>query len=279
LGGLIMNRILTLVLMAFFIMSLFQFCASSRKETGAATSEEEEKQKELDEIEALLGITSEDKKADEKKPKKDDEMLGLLKSDDVAMQKEQAAKKPEPPVSDAEITRLKAQIEKKDLLIADLQAQIRRQGDQIYQLESQKQAASSTTYSSAGAIGDVPPGEYQQRYQQALDQFHGHDYNGALQMFESLLASEANNSLSDNAQYWIGECHYALRQYKQAIVDFEKVFTFPNSNKSDAAQFKLGLSYLRLGDNAKSREEFQRLLDVYPNSEYVGRAKEHLASL
>lgn len=271
------KRILTLLFMTFFIMSMFQFCASSRKETGAATSEEEEKQKELDEIEALLGITSEEKKAEQQKPKKDDEMLGLLKSDDVAMQKEQAAKKPEPAVSDAEITRLKAQIEKKDLLIADLQAQIRRQSDQIYQLQTEKQTTTTMAYS--GAVGDVPPGEYQQRYQQGLDQFHSHDYNGALQMFESLLASDANNSLSDNAQYWIGECHYAMRQYKKAIVDFEKVFTFPNSNKDDAAQFKLGLSYLRLGDNAKSREEFQRLLDVYPNSEYVSRAREHLAAL
>lgn len=270
------RRILTTILMALFILSLFQSCASSRQDTDA-TAEEDAKQKELDEIEALLGITSEDKQAAQQKPKKDDEMLGLLKSDDVAMQKEQAAKKPVPVVSDDEVKRLKAQIEKKDLLISDLKSQIRNQTDQIYELQTQKQSTSAVAY--AGAVGDVPPGEYQQRYQEALDQFHASNYNGAIEVFESLLASDARNSLSDNAQYWIGECHYALRQYKKAIVDFEKVFTFPNSNKDDSAQFKLGLCYLRMGDNAKSREEFQRLIDVYPNSEFVSRAREHLAAL
>jgi len=83
----------------------------------------------------------------------------------------------------------------------------------------------------------------------------------------------------DNAQYWIGECHYAMRQYEKAIMDFEKVFTFPKSNKLDDAQFKLGLCYIRKGENQKAREEFQRLLDVYPKSEYLGRAESHINSL
>jgi tol-pal system protein YbgF len=129
------------------------------------------------------------------------------------------------------------------------------------------------------AVGDVAPGEYQQTYQEGLDLFHARNYKQATSVFESLLASDANNSLSDNAQYWIGECSYAMGQYKKAIIDFEKVFTFPKSNKNDAAQFKLGLCYMRLGDSQKAKEEFQRLLDVYPKSEYTKRAQEHIASL
>ena len=62
-------------------------------------------------------------------------------------------------------------------------------------------------------------------------------------------------------------------------LDFEKVFTFPKSNKNPDAQFKLGLCYLRLGDREKAREEFQRLLDVYPKSAYVNRAQQHLGEL
>ena len=70
-----------------------------------------------------------------------------------------------------------------------------------------------------------------------------------------------------------------MGQYKKAIIDFEKVFTFPKSNKNPDAQFKLGVCYVRLGDSAKAREEFQRLIDVYPESSYVGRAQDHLAGL
>ena len=274
------NRIMILIFAGFFIASLLSNCGTSRKEGEESVSEEEAKQKELDEIEALLGITREesDTQKQEQKKGQDDDMLGLLKSDQVPLQEEEAApKKPVSADTQKEITQLKSEVEKKNQLIADLQAQIRRQGDKIYELETQKQTA--RPYAAAGTLSDVPPGEYGDTYQQALDQFHSHDYKAALQMFESLLASDANNSLSDNAQYWIGECHYALRQYKKAIIDFEKVFTFPNSNKDDAAQFKLGLCYIRLGDNAKAREEFQRLIDVFPNSEYVRRAREHLTAL
>ena len=63
-----------------------------------------------------------------------------------------------------------------------------------------------------------------------------------------------------------------------AIAAFHKVFTFPKSNKNPDAQFKLGLCYVRKGDSPKAREEFQRLLDLYPNSDYSKRAQSHLTS-
>jgi TolA-binding protein len=273
------NRLMILLFSAFFIASLFNYCGTSRKEGDDDSTEEEARQKELDEIEALLGITREESDAQKKeeKPAQDDDMLGLLKSDQVPLQEQPEVKPKTQPVNQKELNDLKAEVEKKNLLIADLKAQIRNQSDRIYELESQKQRV--TPMSAVGGLGDVPPGEYGQRYQQAFDQFQAQNYKESLQMFESLLASDANNSLSDNAQYWIGECNYAMRQYKKAIIDFEKVFTFTNSNKNDAAQFKLGLCYLRLGDNSKAREEFQRLLDVFPESEYISRARDHLATL
>ena len=61
----------------------------------------------------------------------------------------------------------------------------------------------------SATAGDVPPGEYQMRYQEGFDLFHARNYKQAIEVFESLIASDANNSLSDNAQYWIGESHYA----------------------------------------------------------------------
>lgn len=84
------------------------------------------------------------------------------------------------------------------------------------------------------------------------------------------------NKLADNAQYWIGECYYSLKNYQRAIIEFEKVFSFPNSNKNDDAQFKLGLCYAAIGNRVKAREEFQRLIDYFPKSEYVTRAKQFL---
>jgi tol-pal system protein YbgF len=184
--------------------------------------------------------------------------------------------KPDKTASQEEVDKLKRQLAQKDAQISDLKQQVKNQNIQISQLESQRSTPMTV---SAGAVGDVPPGEYQMRYQEGLDLFHARNYKQAVEVFESLIASDATNSLSDNAQYWIGECHYALGQYKKAIIDFEKVFTFPKSNKNPDAQFKLGLCYTRLGDSAKAREEFQRLVDVYPESDYVSRAQDKLAGL
>lgn len=270
-------RAITFIIALSFFALLLQGCSGSRKgEEGTTTEGESQQKKELDEIEALLGVSPEQKKDDQTSGQKDDETLGLLNNRDVLNQSpaEDGAKTKK---LQKQVRDLKSQVTEKDLIISDLKAQLSYQNEQM---KSQRtQPAASGGFSLSGADANVDAGEYEMRYQDGFQQFQNGDYKGAIQSFESLLASDANHSLADNAQYWIGESHYALRQYSKAIIDFEKVFTFPKSNKKDDAQFKLGLCYLRKGDAQKAREEFQRLIDVYPKSEYINRAQKHLNSL
>jgi tol-pal system protein YbgF len=268
-----MFRILFILLLSSFFLAS---CASSSPDEGDAMSEDDARQKELDEIEALLGVErpAEDKK---KKTKKEEDTLGLLSSEDVPVKGQGQSNKtiPPPPIS-KKSDELETQLAQKDALISDLKRQIKNQNVKISQLEAAK---SQPVNVYAGVQGDIPAGEYEQRYNEGFNLFQSRNYQAAIDLFEALLASSSNNSLSDNAQYWIGESHYALGQYRSAIIDFEKVFTFPKSNKNPDAQFKLGLCYVRLGESDKAREEFQRLLDVYPDSDYVTRAQQHLADL
>ena len=90
---------------------------------------------------------------------------------------------------------------------------------------------------------------------------------------------DANHDLADNAQYWLGECYYSKKEYLDAIKEFEKVFTFPNTNKGSDAQYKIALSYKNLGLIDKARAEFQRLVDYHPGSKYYPKAKEALKQL
>jgi len=143
--------------------------------------------------------------------------------------------------------------------------------------ELSKRQASPAVTTSVPRVGDVSMEEYQSRYDDARREFESRNYQSAATLFESMLAASSQHSLSDNAQYWIGECHYALRQYDKAIIDFEKVFTFANSNKQDDAQYKLGLCYIRMGDKTKAREELNTLIQRYPNSEYAPKAEKLLA--
>ena len=117
------------------------------------------------------------------------------------------------------------------------------------------------------------------RYQDALQTYRARNYRNAIQKFEALLAADSRNSLADNCQYWIGESYYDMQNYQQAIVAFEKVFTHARSNKDDSAQLKLGMCYLRLNEKLKAKEEFQKLVNDYPASEYVTIAKRFLAQI
>jgi tol-pal system protein YbgF len=118
---------------------------------------------------------------------------------------------------------------------------------------------------------------YVNSYNDALSLFHERQYQNAIREFEQLLSSDMNHSYADNAQYWIGESHYAMGRYQEAIMAFEKVFTFPQSNKNDWAQFKIGQCYFKMGDRERAEQEFQQLIDNYSDSELVPRARNYLA--
>lgn len=279
-----MKKYIKFLFLCIFTNFIILSCAGSgdqQDEYAGLTEEEKQQQQELDEIESLLGISSdktETKSTPKKQPKKKEEKLGLLSSEDLAAAANQPVDTKKVKNLENEVAKLKSELNQKNLVISDLNAQVQLQKDRISSMDG-----GSFSTPAAGnynvSVGDVSPEEYERKYQEAYDLFNSREYATAVQVFESLLASSVNHNLSDNAQYWIGECHYAMRQYDKAIMDFEKVFTFPKSNKLDDAQFKLGLCYLRKGENQKASEEFQRLLDVYPKSEYLSRAQGHLQSL
>lgn len=174
---------------------------------------------------------------------------------------------------EGEVGELQQELEQKEEQIASLRAELIRKESKISELEEKLESGPTTrTVTPTG-------GDFKSRYQQALNLFNSRNYQQALNQFSELLALDANNSLSDNCQYWIGECRYALGNYHQAIAEFEKVFSFPNSNKSDDAQLKLGICYMKLGDRAQAIAEFERLLANYPDSEYVSLAQRYLQRL
>lgn len=123
------------------------------------------------------------------------------------------------------------------------------------------------------------PVDYSNEYQKAMEFFNLANYSEALDIFEKLLRSNPHSELADNSQYWIGECYYGNKEYERAILEFEKVFTFPNNNKMEAAQLKLGVCYLRLNDKKRAQEEFSRLVNLYPGSEYLPIANKLLSRL
>ena len=131
----------------------------------------------------------------------------------------------------------------------------------------------------ASPSSKISPTEYKRLYIESLSNFQNGIYGQSIKGFSKLVISDPQNNLADNSQYWLAECYYSQKNYKRAIIEFEKVFTFAGTDKDDDAQLKLGLAYQSMGNLEKAREEFQRLVDYFPGSEFYDRSKETLKQL
>ena len=121
--------------------------------------------------------------------------------------------------------------------------------------------------------------DYKRSYIDALSSYNDGNYDLAIQGFGRLVTGDPDHKLADNCQFWLGESYYALKNYKRAVLEFEKVFQFKEQDKWDDSQLKLGICYQKIGNTEKARAAFQKLVDHYPGSEYYQRAQQYLRQL
>ena len=104
-------------------------------------------------------------------------------------------------------------------------------------------------------------------YDRVMDEFKHRDYEAAMAGFRLFIELHSQSALAPNAQYWIGECQYRMRRYRDALKSFyEVVSNYPLSPKSAASTLKLGQTYTKLGDHETARLMFDRVVDQYPDS-------------
>lgn len=104
-------------------------------------------------------------------------------------------------------------------------------------------------------------------YDRIMDEFKHRDYEAAMAGFRFFIELHGQSALAANAQYWIGECQYRMRRYRDALKSFyDVVSNYPLSPKLSASTLKLGQTYTKLGDHETARLMFDRVVDQYPDS-------------
>jgi tol-pal system protein YbgF len=104
-------------------------------------------------------------------------------------------------------------------------------------------------------------------YDRIMTEFKHREYEAALAGFRLFMELHSQSALAANAQYWIGECQYRMRRYKDALNSFyDVVMNYPLSPKLAASTLKLGQTYTKLGDHDNARIMFDRVVDQYPAS-------------
>jgi tol-pal system protein YbgF len=120
-------------------------------------------------------------------------------------------------------------------------------------------------------------GNPEQEYAAALATYRAREHGQAVIDFMDFIAKYPKHPLAANAQYWIGEAYWAQRDYRQALIEFEKVFERGPAKAPDAL-LKIGLCYLRLNDVPRAQQAWQRVVNEYPKSESASMARSLIAT-
>jgi tol-pal system protein YbgF len=113
-----------------------------------------------------------------------------------------------------------------------------------------------------------------QLYETAYGYLLQRDYGAAETAFDEFLKKFPNDSLSGNAQYWLGETHFVRGQYKAAASAFLKGYqTYAQSAKAPDSLLKLAMSLDRLGQKDAACSSFAELASKFPTAPQSVKAR------
>lgn len=146
--------------------------------------------------------------------------------------------------------------------------------ERLGRADSLRAAGASGMGSDSTAILD-PEAAYQAAY---ADLAAGR-YDLARQSFTEYLRHYPNTEVSDNAQYWIGECLYATGDFNGSIAAYALVSErYPKGDKVPAALLKTGYALARLNRADEARKYFEEVVKKFPKGDEARLARERLGS-
>ncbi len=136
--------------------------------------------------------------------------------------------------------------------------------------------------SAASPITELVPADAIENsaYDAAYDSFLNGDYAGAITQFGSFLHSHPQSSLAPGAAYWVGNAHYAMRNFQDAIdTQNQLIAIYPDSPKVPDALLNIASSQQEMNDKKAAKQTLEDLITRYPFSDAADKAKQRLASL
>jgi tol-pal system protein YbgF len=126
----------------------------------------------------------------------------------------------------------------------------------------------------------VDPQKAEAVYQRAFKLLKESQYDQAQKAFKGFLKDYPDTAFSDNAQYWLGETNYVMQKYDIAINEYQTLLnTFPNSKKVSHALLKIGYSYAELGNASDAEKTLTAVMKQYPGTTAARLADERLRKI
>jgi tol-pal system protein YbgF len=173
-----------------------------------------------------------------------------------------------------EIARLRGQVE---VLGNDLSNAEKRQKDFYADLDARLRKLEPRMITIDGNEAAVGASE-QKSYDAALVQFKAGDYKAAATALDDFVKLYPASAYAANAQYWLGNAYYAMRDCKSAISAQQVVVkSYPDSPKAADAMLNIASCYTELKDKPNAKKTLETLIAKYPNSNSAQLAKERIS--
>ena len=117
-------------------------------------------------------------------------------------------------------------------------------------------------------------------YETARADYFAGQWSSAISGFDAFLRAFPRSEQADDAQFHIGETHYAQNQWAQAIAAYNQVIqNYPGANAVPDAYYKRGLAQERLGQADAARASWEAVAKTFPESDAGRLAKQNLDRL
>jgi outer membrane protein assembly factor BamD len=128
----------------------------------------------------------------------------------------------------------------------------------------------------------------EERFAIAKEEYEDEDYEEALNELQAIILQFSGTAIIDDAQYYLGLCHYKRGEFVRAAYEFSKLIRdYPTSEFVKDAQYMLAESYFELSPHysldqrfsSKAIEEYQAFIDIFPTEPRVPEAEKKIALL
>ena len=160
----------------------------------------------------------------------------------------------------------------------DLDGRLRKQEPQLAPAGEGAPTGEATTPATdpdKKAVSD--PAAESREYESALNLFKANKLKDAAAAFDAFAKAHPDSALTPNAQYWLGNAYYALRDCKKAI-DAHKVVVsrWPQNAKAPDSLINIATCQQELGDAKGVRTTLETVIGKYPDSSAAATAKQRL---
>ena len=176
----------------------------------------------------------------------------------------------------AEIAKMRGQDEQLTREVAEVQ---RRQKDITQGVDERLRKFEPSKVTVDGKEFIASPSEIRD-FDAALATLRKGEFAPAQTSFLDFIKRYPESGYRPSALFWLGNAQYALRAYREAIINFKSVVAIaPDHLRSPEAALSIANCQVELKDNLSARKTLNDLIKVYPQSEAASVAKDRLTKL